>query len=488
MRQWWCAGSLYVLLLRTHGFSVPRQRPRSFKAREGGLQLRRGPGTSSAANAEDVSSSEWRWSTTVETAGLVTGAAVGGGFLALPRACNGVGLLPSSLALIAAWAYMTLSSVALAEGTLMTLAERRRRSTSDTPNESVAADEGASIFAVVAEALGPSWRTRFVLGIASTCFVLGTMASLSSQVAKVRSLAAAVLPPGAESAATIATGALAYALSFGISPRFAEKFSAFLAASMVLSFAALLRTLSVDFSISSVARHSNWAALVPWNAAARAGDPWPFMLFCNILCFGEVVAIACRKLDAESAGKHPPPSFVTPIFLGGALPLLMALALMVAASALPGVSVRDPLDAVLASGSPFETVAIVGFAVCAIATTIIGTLLAVSQFLSDLVCAKFGFCSIDQRRVVRILSILAPSIASYLHEDFFYRALAFAGGFPVIVLWGILPVFLLDNLRQRTTRRPSNHLLPGGPYLLTALKLLGVNLLALNTYVCLRPG
>lgn len=494
-------------------------------------------GRSSALSLATVSSDEGEGQqrprnklslTTFETAALVTGAAVGGGFLALPRACNGVGILPSTVALVGAWGYMTLSSLALAEGTLMTLEARRRRAEKaalneqddeDEDDELVAENEGASIFAVVTESLGKpkSLSTRLVLGLASTCFVLGTMASLSSQIAKVRSLASTMLPAGAEPLATAATAVIAYALSFGVSPRFAEQLSAILSVSMVAAFATLVKVLFgmtvaapaaggvAAAQQATAAAATNWGALVPWAAAARGGDPWPFMLFCNILCFGEVVAIACRKLyardvAASEAVKAAVPSeevkkteprrrnLAAPLVLGGAVPLLMALTLVVAAAAIPAVSVRDPLDMVLSLGNPLETASVVAFAACAIATTTIGTLLAVSQFLSDLVCARFGFCSVDQRRLVRVVSIVVPTLISYLHEDLFYKALAFAGGFPVVVLWGILPVFLLDKLRRRRAAEfDAPRILPGGRLVLTVLKFLGVNLLALNTFLYLKP-
>ena len=38
------------------------------------------------------------------TAALITGGAVGGGFLAVPRATRGLGLGPTAFALVAAWA------------------------------------------------------------------------------------------------------------------------------------------------------------------------------------------------------------------------------------------------------------------------------------------------------------------------------------------------------------------------------------------------
>ncbi|KAJ8607474.1 hypothetical protein CTAYLR_009431 [Chrysophaeum taylorii] len=460
------------------------------------------------------------WSTTLETAALVSGAAVGGGFLALPRATAHLGLLPSFVALVAAWAYLTACSIALAEGTVRTqtavekrrasgdedatedaAVEKRRASGDEDATEDAADDEGASIFAVAIEALGKRRRrTRWVVGLASTCFVLATLATLSSQMAKARSIATLVVP---EAVATPLAAGAAYALAFGVSARVAEKCSALLSASMVVAFVALLKGIASAASRVPIdpAAHSNWLALAPWAASSRLGDPWPVAVFCQLLCFGEVVAIACRRLDDRRDAKA---SLAGPLVLGGGIPLLMALSLVYVAAQLPvAATQKDPLDALLASGSRLDVASVGCFAACAIATTTIGTLLAVSQFLTDLVCARFGFCSLDHRRVVRVCSILVPTLASFLDDDIFYKAIAFAGSFPVTVLWGILPAFLLDALRRRQalklqdvkeknvaggggrggSRRlfdDDNNILPGGRLALDALKLIGLALLAIN--------
>lgn len=432
------------------------------------------------------------------TAAIVAGGAVGGGFLALPRATAGVGLVPSFVAIIASWLYMTACSVALAEGTVLARRAQEARASEEPEVAEAAADEGTSIFAVTVEALGrQSAATRAVLSLASTCFVLATLATLSAQIAKARSLAACVLPDALGFAATPAAAAAAYVLAFGVSARVAEKFSAILSLSMVVAFGILLKGIAVgaDASAAMLATN-NWQALVPWFADARMGDPWPVAVFCHLVCFGEVVAIACRRSMAK------PSTVARPLVIGGSIPLLMALALVAAATRLPVDGLRDPLD-ILVSAGGFQAFSVVAFGACAIATTTIGTLLACSQFLTDLVCAKFGFCSLDNRRVVRILSVAVPALASYLDEDLFYKGLAFAGSYPVTILWGILPAFLLGPLRRRERLRrrrrdlvagvdaqssPHTALLPGGALALNVLKLLGLSLLGVNIIMAAAPG
>ena len=60
---------------------------------------------------------------TLGAAALVAGTTVGAGVLALPSATAAAGFLPSSAALIAAWAYMTMSGLLIAELSLNRMAE-----------------------------------------------------------------------------------------------------------------------------------------------------------------------------------------------------------------------------------------------------------------------------------------------------------------------------------------------------------------------------
>lgn len=134
---------------------------------------------------------------------------------------------------------------------------------------------------------------------------------------------------------------------------------------------------------------------------------------------------------------------------------------------------------------------VVLFAASAIATTAIAGLLTASQFVSDFLCTAYGYCTIGQRRVIRILSVAFPALLSFSSPDYFYAAMAFAGAIPVCLLWGLLPSFLLDALRQRNdlvdTTSKDLTILPGGTPVLRGLQLTSIALLAVNLYTYLSP-
>ena len=77
------------------------------------------------------------------------------------------------------------------------------------------------------------------------------------------------------------------------------------------------------------------------------------------------------------------------LILGTVVPLAMALALALASSNLPGA---DPLSPLLKRGG-MDALILRMFAASAVATTVIGLLLAASQLLSDVVCGFVGWCS-----------------------------------------------------------------------------------------------
>ena len=441
-----------------------------------------------------------KWMQSAETVSLIAGASVGSGFLALPRAAAQLGPIPTYVALGASWTYLLACTLALAEGTLRTRAAQREREGSY--------DEGASIFSVASEALGGAslkkdLRTRIVLGLAAACFVAGILATLSAQIAKARGLGM-LLFPGFPT--TFVVSALSYYLAFGVSARFAERASAALGVSMFLSFIVMLKGVASGFAgvaasggiaamapaaAAAASTPSNWAALLPFAGAARNGDPWPMSVFCQLLCFSEVVAVASRSLLAEPVNASPRRLAAT-LSIGGFVPLAMALALVaVGGSGFAGLlgGGKDPVDVLVSSGGALAAGSVVLFAATAIATTAIAGLLTASQFVSDFLCDTYGYCSLRQRRVVRICSVALPALVSYSSPDFFYTAMAFAGAIPVCFLWGVLPSFLLTPLRKR--RRSSNDnklaILPGGAPFLTFLKLSSLLLFGVNLSTYLGP-
>uniref|UniRef100_A0A7S3JXF4 Amino acid transporter transmembrane domain-containing protein n=1 Tax=Aureoumbra lagunensis TaxID=44058 RepID=A0A7S3JXF4_9STRA len=420
----------------------------------------------------------------LETVTLIAGASVGSGFLALPRISSALGTMPTVLALTASWFYLLACSLALAEGTLRTQVARQQNNENEMEG-----DEGASIFSVVSAAFGKNanWKTNLIVGAASSCFVLGMLATLAAQIAKARGLANLLIP---NFPSTPLIGILAYVMTFGVSSRFAEKLSALLGITMLLSFFALLNSFtSFSAGVKITTATFSWITF-----AQNLG------IFVQLLCFSEVVAVACRRLfgsrqqllspeTTDIKTNFSPKKVIATLTAGGAIPLMMAYALVGVATGLP-IGTGDPVDNLVLTGTTFQSATVIGFAASAIATTTVACLLAVSQFVSDILCSRYGYCSFRHRQIVRIASVALPLCVSYAHPDIFYKALCFAGAFPALFLWGILPTFLLATLRksqQVSFGSSVPRLLPGGAPLLRLVQCTGIALLSLNFVTYLGP-
>ena len=392
------------------------------------------------------------------TAALITGGAVGGGFLAVPRATRGLGLGPTAFALVSAWAWLGLCGVALAEGAVRSTEAAHDR-------DDYVDDEGLSVYGVALEATRHRRRKRVILPLSVMCFCLATFSSLGAQFAKSRELLGSVgaLLNGVPAVTGIALTAYAAAFAFG--DRIAHRIAYACTGTMAASFLFLVGRVAALPKVAATAPTS-WRALLP-----SPGTPWAAAVVVQILCFGDVVGVAAARHEAT------PRRVPRALILGTVVPLAMALALALASSNLPGA---DPLSPLLKRGG-MDAFTLRLFAASAVATTVIGLLLAASQLLSDVVCGFVGWCSERDRRIVRALATALPAVGSLGGDDAFYELLACAGAVPVPLLYCVLPPFLLSSLRRRKVGRTT--LLPGGAVILNALKLAGVAFVGTNVLV-----
>jgi len=100
---------------------------------------------------------------------------------------------------------------------------------------------------------------------------------------------------------------------------------------------------------------------------------------------------------------------------------------------------------------------VLGLAFSAISTTVIGSLLTLTQFLEDV----FEVRKITESKkrsttkiFLKIFSVLpCVIIAASGNENLYFYATAFAGAFPVTALWGLFPALCYLRLRHRQRER-----------------------------------
>ena len=427
---------------------------------------------------------------------LIAGTTIGGGFLALPRATAPAGFLPSALGLVLSWLYLLSSALSLADATLITKQLAAQNNGSDQRKDGEVAAKGeeeeVSVFRIAATAFGSTAAKATGL-----VFVVLMVSTLVAQLSKSGTLLADCLPTAAATSNSPAVCTLLFAgvmaaVTFGGGVAVAERANSALTSIMLASFGAVALT-AARVAVPARLYRANWSMLLP-----STSDSWSIPVLLQLLVYSETVPFVVRRLGGDRT------KIRTAIAAGSAVPLLMCLVWTAAAiGAVPFDPLTfDPVQTLLAassasfSSSQSLRLSILSLAGSAISTTVIGTLLASTQFLEDVFRLRrrrsshaAAPTSAPERRdrlarwAVRAAALVPCALVSaFGSRRLYYLATAFAGQFPVTLLWGLLPPLAYLRLAQRLAipDRPSLVL----PVLNIALS---VFMLAVNTAAALSP-
>ncbi|CAJ1443389.1 unnamed protein product, partial [Effrenium voratum] len=339
-----------------------------------------------------------RWGSDAAAAALVTGTAIGGGFLALPYTTAQSGFVPSLLVMVISWALLLFQARLLTD----MLAE-------ESDGEMVS-------FQALAERRLGRWGKLTV----SALFLLLMMTTLVSQYAE--------------------AGKLLSSLT-GLPQAPLRTFLALLLATFtwrcaVARTATLNSCLTLGFLLAGTLLFARGLPLAQWHRLNRSEWSGCGRCFPTIL----QLFVYCEVIPTTQSMLRQPCRMKRAIFLGSALLLVVeaawsALGLALVPDALGGLR-RDPVAVLLGQGG-FISSAVLALGLCAVLTTILGTNLALRSFFHE-----------NQRgALVYGLATLVPCIAP---GSAFFGAIDFAGAYPVTLLWGVAP--LLMALRQRSTK------------------------------------
>jgi tyrosine-specific transport protein len=403
---------------------------------------------------------------------LIAGTTVGGGFLALPATVVVPlgGFLPSAGALVLVWSYLLICSLILCDSIL--LAQK-----SNTKNDSIGIPKTAQT------ALGQKGSR-----IATVLLVSLTISTLVSQLSRAGSLFASQLDgslfqyrvgcilaallgitvtyKGAtqEIDGTTAVPSTASATSF------ADKFNAVLTV-IFLSSALLL--------FHAVAGVADWSACWQATTASTTNTLLPKILgaspiMLQLLVYGEILPNVCRMLDFDRR------SIRRAVLAGSTIPLILLTgwaALGVALIPNGGLlsTIRDPVDIILATGSSAVQSRLLTLAVSAIGTTILGSFLALQSAYDDWKTMLPRRQSLLNQAWIRASMIASPPLLiSLISPSIFLQAIDFAGSYPVLLLYGVLPPLMMHRLRDGHKRVPKLHVIVGA----FSAFLIGLNVLS----------
>lgn len=355
---------------------------------------------------------------------LIAGTTVGAGILAIPAVTQEAGFLASSFTCLVSWVYMVTTGLLIAEVNVNTMCEL--------------GSGGVSLVSMAMRTLGRG-------GVIAACiaYLFIHYALLVAYIARSSEiLTSAFLVPQWFTAAIFSAvfGGLCY---FG-SQRVVGAANGFLVAGIIGSFSVLVFAATGDL---------DWGLLLKANFAAV---PQSIPIIALSFVYQNVVPVICTSLEGDLKRIR------SAIVWGTSIPLVMFLMWdAVILGSLGGVThSEDPLVALRsANGIIGPTIEV--FSVLAIATSYIGFVLGLADFLADLLKLPSGR---GNQPIPYLLSIFPPLVLALSNPDIFFKALDFAGTYGVLTLFGILPAAMAWTERYGNACIPSpfKPIVPGG--------------------------
>ncbi|BBN03966.1 tyrosine-specific transport protein [Marchantia polymorpha subsp. ruderalis] len=362
---------------------------------------------------------------------LVAGTTIGAGILAIPAVTQDAGFLASSATVVTCWLYMVGTGLLVAEVNVNTMCELGAG--------------GVSIVSMADRTLG-----RPGVRVACGTYIFIHYALLVAYIARSSEIISNSIGSPLWLSGLIFTGAIG-GLCYFASPRTVGAVNGVLVAGIVTSFAALVVVAGGDLHLESLARVNLGAVLHSVPVIALS------------FVYQNVVPVICTDLEGDL------PKIRSAVVYGTSIPLVMFLvwdALIL--GSFPAVSdsiniaptMVDPL-AILRSTNGVVGPIIETFSLLAVATSYIGFVLGLADFLADLLKLPSGGL---KQPLPYLLTLIPPLALALTSPGIFFKALDFAGTYGVLVLFGIIPAAMAWSERYSDTSLPTlkARLVPGG--------------------------
>jgi len=417
------------------------------------------------------------------SAALIAGTTVGAGVLALPAVTLPVGLLPSTALMLAAWLYMLVSGLLIAEANLQAM------------RQTGSADVG--LLATVRLSLGKRGAIA-----AGTVYIFIHYALLVAYVARGGDILADAIASFARAVGMVQTvplwwGHMAFVAIFGGilyggSKRFTTRLNSVLVIFVVVSFGGLLGLTLEQVDVSRW-QFQQWAAV-------SSAVPVMFVAF----VYQNVVPVITTQLAGDVR------KIRRSIVIGSLVPLTMFVlwnAVILASVGVETLAVNSNLNSELAAGTvldpiellrqgtahPLLGVAVSVFSEVAIATSFIGFIFGLLDIFEDIfksalkqIAKRLAEQTVSQiaqarRNIIYGLTLTLPLLLSFTDPNIFFEAIDFAGAFGNSILFGVIPVLVVWKMRNASP--PSEPLVPGGKRLLIGVMAIAVGIILQNAWL-----
>ncbi|CDP09702.1 unnamed protein product [Coffea canephora] len=358
---------------------------------------------------------------------LVAGTTVGAGILAIPAVTQEAGFLASAIVCILGWIFMVVTGLLIAEVNVKTMCEL--------------GSGGVSLVSMAMRTLGTAgvqiacWSYMFIHYALLVAYVARSGVCVDGQHCDCRWETATLF--------SLLFGGICF---FG-SQRLIGAVNGALVFGIIASFTALVVVASGDL---------HWEALLKANYEAA---PQSIPIIALSFVYQNVVPVLCTNLEGNMSRVR------TAIVLGTAIPLALFLiwnaVILGTTPALEMGSdkIFDPLQQLRSTNGVVGPIVDI-FSLLAIATSYIGFVLGLTDFLADLLKLPSG----QNSPLPYILTLVPPLILSLLDPEIFFKALDFAGTYGVLVLFGILPAAMSwsDRYSKSSESPKLPPLVPGG--------------------------
>ncbi|CAI0411774.1 unnamed protein product [Linum tenue] len=350
---------------------------------------------------------------------LIIGTSIGSGILALPMKASPAGIVPSSITMILCWGFLLIQAFLLVE---VNVGLRRKEGKMEDGNEL----EIISIRTMAQDTLGDLGGN-----LATITYVFLGYTSMVAYASKSGEILFHLLNLPEAISGCVFTVVFTLLISIGGAAT-TDRVNQWLTASMIGLLLAI-EVLCIVFG--------GWSGMIEGGGDwGKVSDTVPVMIFS--LVYHDLAPVLCAYLGGDLARLR------TSILIGSFVPLLAllvwdAIALGLSAQADPAVDPIDLLMNVRWSGIPFMVQA---FSLLAVGTSLIGTLLGFSEFfkeqLRNLAWNKISSSQDSPEKTIgtAMTMAVAPTlVVSAAVPDAFSAATDIAGGYCMVMLYGVLP-------------------------------------------------
>jgi len=367
-----------------------------------------------------------------------------------------VGLLPSTILMIAVWLYMGVSGLLIAEANLYVREETK--------------GEAAGLLATIAYLLG---RGGAIASAVLYLFIhYALLVAYTARGGDILAMAGStVISTTPLWVGHVLFIALLGTLLFFGKETFIGRFNSLLLLGVIVSFFSLVALTAggIESSTVSTKAAQSMDVDVPWEAIATV-IPIMFVAF----VYHNVVPVVVARLDGDRA------KIRQAIFIGSLIPLILFLVWNAVILLSVGEIAGDPIEQLQSgmNGSRLG-VAVSVFSELAVATSFIGFVYGLLSFFEDALPKQLvpeGY----ERPTKFGLVFLPPLVLSVLSPTIFFDAIEVAGAFGVSILFGVLPAVMVWQVRYSSEKK-IEQLVPGKKVMLVGMVSVAIAILCEHT-------